>query len=152
MNLSLRSGIEGVLFLAVVNTATVRILVRGCGARMACMVDLRHACMRSAGYAGKGRHGPQSLPISALVDMSGLTVDGCRLTICPEDPAYVHQNWRVLQVNIAFNSFYSEVPQVSWGQGVSDHPFWRQSWEKAKLPMTPFPQPSPMPLALHDPL
>ena len=84
--------------------------------------------------------------------MSGLTVDWCKLTICPEYPAYVHQNWRVLQVNIAFNSFHLEVPQVSWGQGVSDHPFWRRSWEKAKLPMTPFPQPSPMPLALHDPL
>ena len=73
-----------------------------------------------------------SLNISAL----GLNFDWCKLTICPEYPAYVHQNWIVLRCNTGFNRFHSKVPQVSWGQSVVDHPLWRRSWEKVRLPMT----------------
>ena len=93
----------------------------------------------------------REVPISALVDMSGLIFDWCKLTICPEYPAYVHQNWIVLHCNTAFNRFHSEVPQVSWGQSVSNHPFWRQSWEKVRLPMSPPPQPNPVPPDLCAP-
>lgn len=112
---------------------------------------LVHFCICSVGFMpGVELLGPTVCAFLLYVDTSGF-IPRYKLTICPESPADVHQNGIVLHGNTAFNRFHSEVPQVSGGQSVLDHPLWRRSWEGAKLPMTLSSRPSAMPSPLSDP-
>ena len=63
MNLSLLSGIEGILFLAVLNTATVSILVRGfeyvwhvSGVSVACMYVFCWVCQEGTSWVIESAH------------------------------------------------------------------------------------------------
>lgn len=110
---------------------------------------MRH-CLYYWVSARGGLTGLHSLHFSALLDASGF-IAWYQLTISPESPADVHRDGIVVHCNAACNGLHSEVPQVSWGQSVLDHPLWRWSWEEAKLLGTLFSWPRPVPSHLSDP-
>lgn len=92
MNLSLLSGLEEVLFLAVLDTCSyehsrlwVWCMYGTYPLYLACVYVLLGMCREGRSWVVESAHFCFSRHVRLYIDL-------CKLTICPEYPAYVHQN------------------------------------------------------------